>query len=417
MTGKPTFTKDLQYYKFCAYGFLKNLRFFEPFLILFFLERGLTFFQIGVLYTIREIVRNILEIPAGILADALGRRRTMIMSFSFYLVSFIIFFISANYYMFILAMGVYAIGDAFRTGTHKAMIFEYLKIKGWEDHKVAYYGHTRSWSQIGSAVSSLLAGIAVFISGNYEYIFLFSAVPYLLDLLLMISYPKELDGDIIKLQKRGIKSVFKKVISEFLIALRNIRVLKALANVSLFSGYYRAVKDYLQPVIQTFAMTLPILLFLDFEKRTAILIGIIYFVIYLLSSLAARKSGQLSKMFSNLRVALNVMLVAGLVAGVFTGFFYRIDLSIIAILFFIGIFVIENARKPIGVAFITELLRKDILATTLSVESQVKTVFTSIIALLLGYFADRFGLANAMMIVTGIFIILVPLISLRTKKG
>jgi len=62
-------------------------------------------------------------------------------------------------------------------------------------------------------------------------------------------------------------------------------------------------------------------------------------------------------------------------------------------------------------------LRKDILATTLSVESQVKTVFTSIIALLLGYFADRFGLANAMMIVTGIFIILVPLISLRTKKG
>ena len=38
------------------------------------------------------------------------------------------------------------------------MIFEYLKIKGWTEQKVHYYGHTRSYSQIGSAISSLIAG-------------------------------------------------------------------------------------------------------------------------------------------------------------------------------------------------------------------------------------------------------------------
>lgn len=43
----PGFTKDLQFYKFSLYGFLKNLRFFEPFLYLFFLEQGLNFLQIG----------------------------------------------------------------------------------------------------------------------------------------------------------------------------------------------------------------------------------------------------------------------------------------------------------------------------------------------------------------------------------
>ncbi len=37
MMTEKTFNKDLQFYKFCAYGFLKNLRFFEPFLMLFFL--------------------------------------------------------------------------------------------------------------------------------------------------------------------------------------------------------------------------------------------------------------------------------------------------------------------------------------------------------------------------------------------
>ena len=72
---RPGFKKDLQFYKFSLYGFLKNLRFFEPFLYLFFLEKGLNFLQIGTLITIREITRNVLEIPAGVLADSFGRRR------------------------------------------------------------------------------------------------------------------------------------------------------------------------------------------------------------------------------------------------------------------------------------------------------------------------------------------------------
>ena len=48
------FHKNRQYYKFCMYGFLKNLRFFEPFLIVSTpstLERGLSLrVQIGTLY-------------------------------------------------------------------------------------------------------------------------------------------------------------------------------------------------------------------------------------------------------------------------------------------------------------------------------------------------------------------------------
>ena len=46
-----------QMLKFGMYGFLKNLRFFEPFLILFFLATGdLNLFQVGLLVAIREII-------------------------------------------------------------------------------------------------------------------------------------------------------------------------------------------------------------------------------------------------------------------------------------------------------------------------------------------------------------------------
>ncbi len=83
------FIKDVQYYRFCLYGFFKNLRFFEVFLILFFLEKGLSFFAIGTLYAAREITVNLFEIPSGVIADSFGRRRTMILSFGFYIISFV----------------------------------------------------------------------------------------------------------------------------------------------------------------------------------------------------------------------------------------------------------------------------------------------------------------------------------------
>ena len=215
------FNKDLQYYKFCGYGFLKNLKFFESFLILFYLEKGLSFFEIGALYSIQQITINIFGIPSGIFADAIGRRRTMIYSFIAYIISFIVFYFSNTYPLFIVAILFFAFGDSFRTGTHKAMIFEYIKSKGWADQKVHYYGHTRSWSQRGSALSSIIAACIVFYSGSYRYIFLFATIPYLLDLILVSSYPKELDGKTQHLNFKLMAQSFKTVMNEFFISFKN----------------------------------------------------------------------------------------------------------------------------------------------------------------------------------------------------
>ncbi|MFO7780135.1 MAG: hypothetical protein R6W94_00755, partial [Spirochaetia bacterium] len=54
---KETFPRDLQYAKFSAYGFLKNLRFFEPFMILFLLGQGLSYLQVGTLYAANAVDR------------------------------------------------------------------------------------------------------------------------------------------------------------------------------------------------------------------------------------------------------------------------------------------------------------------------------------------------------------------------
>jgi MFS family permease len=410
------FSKDLQYYRFCLYGFLKNLRFFEVFLLLFFLDKGLSFFEIGTLYAIREITINIIEIPTGIVADSVGRRRMMIIAFVFYIFSFVVFYFSATYFLFLLAMILFAFGDGIRSGNHKAMILDYLAIKGWEDQKINYYGHTRSWSQIGSAIASVIGALIVFYTGSYKQIFLFSIIPYLLDLINVVSYPKVLDGNIQKLNTKKIKQNFKVVFKELKYSFKNAVVLKAIANYSFYSGYYKAVKDYLQPVLKMFAVSIPVLLFLDDKQRTAIVIGITFFIIYILNSFASKYSGRIAGKFKNIYRPLNLTLIIGYIAGMISGLFLNYNLSVISIIFFIGILVLENIRKPIGVSYIGNLLDKKIFATTFSVNSQVQTLIAAILAPLIGFFADKFGIGSSLIIVSVVLIITAPVYFVRKNK-
>ena len=150
-------------FRFSLYGFLRNQRYFEPFLILAFLQVGLSFFEIGLLIAFRELWVNVLEIPSGAIADLYGRRRSLIFSFAAYIVGFLTFGFTDQFTFFFAAMFFLAIGDAFRTGTHKAMIFTWLRLEGRSDERTRIYGYTRSWSKIGSAVSALIAAQSDFL--------------------------------------------------------------------------------------------------------------------------------------------------------------------------------------------------------------------------------------------------------------
>ena len=409
------FNKDIQYYKFCLYGFLKNQRFFDPFLMLFFLEKDLLYIQIGVLYSIKMITRSILEIPTGVIADALGRRGTMIFSFTSYILSFLIYYWSGSYFFLIIASFVYGVGDAFRTGTHKAMIFEYLKHKSWEDQKVHYYGHTRSWSQAGSAVSSLIAAIIVFYSGRYTDIFLFTLIPYVIGLVLLASYPKILEGSGIKRPEQSVAAAFKKVLHEIFTSFKNLNALKTITNLSSFSGYYMAIKDYLQPVLQAFITAIPVLLFLNHKKREALIIGIVYFILYFLTSRASKYSGRMAEKFSSLRKPLNLILICGLITGILAGLFYKLNIIIISIILFIGIHIFENIRRPMAVAYASEKFNDRILASVLSVESQAQSLIAALFAVLLGFFADFISIEFSFIITSLFLLFTAPLYLLKNK--
>ncbi len=413
--AKEEFEKNVQYYKFCAYGFLKDLRFYEPFMMLFFLEKGLDFLQIGSLYALREIAINVMEIPSGVIADVLGRRRVMAVSFLSYILSFVVFFASRSYGFLALAMLAYAFGDAFRTGTHKAMIFDYLESRQWAHLKTHYYGHTRAWSQRGAAVSALIAAALVFWQGSYAPVFLFTIIPYVLDLLLILSYPAFLDGSR-STKRKTLSAEVRSVLASLKSSLANPDAVRAIANQSLYSGYYKACKDYIQPLLKAMALVLPVMGAFAEQERTAVLGGLVYSLLFVLTSIASSSAGSFSRRFSSLAVPLNLTLYAGIVFGFASGILNGRGLLPAALIVYPGIFIIENLRKPMGIAYVSERMKADSLASALSVESQAETLAAALIAVLLGFLSSRFGPGIALAIVSAVCFILAIVLRLPIKK-
>jgi MFS family permease len=392
------FRKDKMFPRFALYGFLKNLRFFEPFMVLFFREQGMSFLQIGILYAIRDVATNLLEVPAGVYADAFGRRRSMLISFGSYILSFVIFFVFPNPVIYGIAMFIFAIGEAFRTGTHKALILEHLKLSNISHLKVAYYGRTRASSQLGSALNSLLAAALVFYSGSYRYIFIASIIPYVLDFINLASYPRELDGELVQLQRGAIGEQIKSTLHTFGSMFKDMAALRAIFNSSGFDAFFKSTKGYLQPILEMFALALPFFLSFADKQRSAIIIGVVTFVMYLLTSYASRSAQSFSQRFGNITHAINITFMMGAICLLIAGLASWGQFVFVSILVFIVFYLLQNVRRPMNVAFISDQISNKVMASGLSVESQVTTVLMAIIAPIIGALADAFGVGSALLV-------------------
>lgn len=398
--------RDKQFYKFSLYGFLKNLRFFEPFLILFFLEKGFSFFQIGILISIREISNYILEIPTGFIADIKGRKVSMLFSMISYIFSFLLFFFSGKFFLMIIAMIIFALGEAFRTGTHKALILSYLRINNHLDKKTEYYGKTRSFSQFGSAINALVAAGLVFYTGKYSIIFLASIIPYILNFFNLLSYPNYLDSEIIKKTKR-------EFLKDFLSLFKKQESRSGILNASIFDSFFKTSKEYLQPILVTMTLSIPLLKDYDIQTRSSVLIGIVYFFLFLLTSFASSNSEKVCSRFKSKEHFLNLSYISGGIFLILIWIFLNLNVEYLSVIIFILLYILYNLRRPVNVSYLSEKFPRELMASGLSLESQMRMIFISILAPLMGYLVDNFGMPNSFLIIG---IIMIPLIFFSNIK-
>ncbi len=381
--------------RFCLYGFLKNQRYFEPFLILALLDKGLSYFTIGLLIAFREVCINLLEVPSGSVADVYGRRRALIVSFAAYAASFLVFATADGLPLLALAMFLFAIGEAFRSGTHKALIFAWLRQQDRLSERTRVYGYTRSWSQIGSAVSVVIAAVLVFAIGDYEWVFLLSTVPCVLNVVNFLGYPQELDAP-----SRGsvaLSVVLRHTRDALRTAAREPRLRRLMLESMCFEGVFDAVKGYLQPALNALATSAAVAvgIAISGQQSTAALVGVVYLGLHLLAAAASRNAYRVEERAGGLERGAGMMwriMAATYAVAAMAGYIAAVAVLVAAL---VALHVLQSLWRPVIISRFDAHSDESVGATVLSIESQSQRVATMIVAPLIGLAVDTLRAAGA----------------------
>ncbi|MEL7371249.1 MAG: MFS transporter [Myxococcota bacterium] len=374
--------------RFCAYGFLKNQRYFEPFLVLALLDWGATFVSVGALLGLRQVVRNLFEIPSGALADLWGRRRAMVLAFVAYLMGLLGFAVVPHIGGWAVGMALFGVGDAFRSGTHKAMIFEWLEQQGRAGENTKVYGYTRSWSKLGSASSIGVAVAIVLAGGSYALTFWATALPWALNALNLATYPASLEGQARSRDSMRVGAVFRHLWTAGRQTIGNARLRHLLFQAMTFEGINKATKDFVQPAAVAVAAGLSIAA--SDRVETTVVVGAAYFIMHLVSATASRQAHRVVAAFGRPEAALRatwLALTACLAIASGAGWASG-AVVVLAVVGFAAVAVLSDIFRPVLVSCIDAETDRSHKATVLSLESQASSAAAAILAPAAGWAAD-----------------------------
>ncbi len=441
--------KEPLMWKFRLYGFFKNLRFFEPYLIIMLYDylsnsyqdtihfltgfyqvslkssfsspAGVSFIllEIGLIFLVQEVFTYVFEIPSGIIADKFGKKNELLFCFVFYIAAFIFYFIGLSLsikFFFVVFFGAisYGLGEAFRSGTHKAMILSWMDKKEYQEHKTFVYGRTRSWSLIGSTINGGISIVFILFVPNAQWVFLITIIPYILDFILIASYPSYMnervatDTSLFKEFGKGFKDIFT--------AMKSSRMRKGIFSSSSYDAVYKSLKDYIQPILKIYIVVVLLNVGLKSDLKISeddiikIILGVMYSIFYLLSSVSSLNAYRIKKLFKKSKFAMDILfyIFAGIL--LLNALFIHLQLPIIVVILYLVIYILENIRRPICVDYLGDIIKKEQRATMLSVEAQIKSILVFIFAPLFGLIADfNFSLlfliiGGSMLIVNFLFI-------------
>jgi MFS family permease len=241
--------------RFCLYSVLKNLRFADPFFVLYLLDLNRRFTEIGLLLGYQHLLTVVTEVPSGYLADRWGRVKSLVGCFAAYCACYVLLALGPAYPPDLQLAGLYlaltcfGLGEAFRTGSHKAIMLDYLDSTGQSDRATAVVGLTRSYSKYSAGLLAVCGGIILFASQRFDVLFWLSALPAAAGVALMATYPRHLDGECSRAGPDGASPA-----GSWRVGLRavfaNAPSLRLLFQSVLFESQIKVIlKYYAQPVL------------------------------------------------------------------------------------------------------------------------------------------------------------------------
>ena len=167
----------------CVYlhAFFSTLRFTDAVWVALLAARGFSLAEIGLAEGVFHLTSLLCEVPSGMAADLLGRRRTLIFGGVLGVFSALVMAFAPGLGLICTAMALKALGYNMLSGTAEALIYDSLKMAGREKDYIKVDANASICMKIATALgslASLLAGVL-----RYAGYYLADAVSALLSAL------------------------------------------------------------------------------------------------------------------------------------------------------------------------------------------------------------------------------------------
>jgi len=410
--------------RFCLYSVFKNLRFFEPFLVLYLLANAaaggpeLRYVQVGALIGYQKWLTGMLEIPSGAATDRWGRRRALILCFVCYAFAFPVFALSggagaSQLVLLYAGMTLFAIGEAFRTGSHKAIMLDWLEESGRSEDATRVIGLTRFFSKTSAGLSSLAGGILVYLTGRFDLLFWAATVPALFGIVVMYSYPRWLEGE----QSRDPKS------RRDLSWSGRVRALWAVPGTALlmlqsvvFESHVKVAQHYIQPFFKEGLQSHSVAIV---GGAGALAVGIYYLVQDVLGGTASLFAPRVQSWWGGAGRANRISVLLAPILVVIVASALTQNWIGLVVTGFVLLATLQNVRRPVFVSLLNRSIDKPQRATTLSIESQARSWSFAVLAPTTGWVADHYGLSSCLFLVAGLLVVgvVLELLQHRGTRG
>ncbi|WP_427340319.1 MFS transporter [Caloranaerobacter sp. DY30410] len=152
--------------------------FMSPILVIFYLKYvGVSFSQFIFLDSILFLLVAIFEVPSGYLSDRFGRKRTLLISRVFTILSMIILILFPSYIGALISIIISGVFIPLGSGNEKAIYFESFKKLNEEKKLQKIYSKSNSISFVMLTITSIISGFIAKIN---------LALPVLIDIILLI---------------------------------------------------------------------------------------------------------------------------------------------------------------------------------------------------------------------------------------
>ncbi len=134
---------------------------------LFWASRGITVQEVVWIEIIYSLVIILLELPTGMFADRLSRKTFIVIDALLALVEILILIFATNFWHFVLAIVLSAIGHALQSGAHNGLIYDTLRARHETNKFEKVLGRIKAIDYLGIMISGFLGAI---VATEFQYV-------------------------------------------------------------------------------------------------------------------------------------------------------------------------------------------------------------------------------------------------------